>query len=153
MVYFCSVNFIKTAILSLLILFTFVGNIGLRVFTHSCEEDGIFRSYFVELQDHCQDKKKEVLPPCCQKEQKQSCGVELKDDCCQDEVDVYKINFDYYSELKIQLPDHLFLSVDFNFSFDFKLYPLASIEDKREYQEPPKASGRQLLILNQLFRI
>jgi hypothetical protein len=147
------VNTFKTTLLFSLIVFSFLGNVGLRVFTHSCQEDGIFRSYVIELQDHCEDEKIETLPPCCQKERKVECGEIAKDDCCNDEVDVYKINLDYFSEYHVEVPylnsfekfvfPDLYLSVTVTDHFKADLY----------IHPPPKLSGKDILIRNQVFRI
>ena len=134
-----------------LILFTFIGNIGLRVFTHSCEEDGVFRSYFVQLQDHCEDKQEE-LPPCCQKEQR-SCGESITKDCCDDQVDVYRISLDYFSDYEVSITDLA----------ESNVYPLSPVHEVIRLTEPqivsskadppPKPSGREILNLNCIYRI
>lgn len=144
----------KIVILSLLVLFTFVGNIGFSVFTHSCEEDGIFRSYFVQLQDHCEDKAEEVLPPCCQKEQKKGCGDEqLESDCCNDQVDVYKINLDFFTDYKVTVPDMIFVENSTLFIFDNNASVIANYNPEHYIHPPPILSGRDILIRNQVFRI
>lgn len=136
----------------MLIAFTFLGNVGLRVFTHSCEEDGVFRSYFVELQDHCEDKEQEVLPPCCQKEKANSCEVKIEDDCCSDQIDVYKINLDYFSEYSVSAPD-LALAETFSFDWFQPEFNSAAYDPKHFIHPPPLRSGREILIHNQVFRI
>lgn len=151
--YFCSVNTLKTTLLFGLILFSFLGNVGFRVFTHSCQEDGVFRSYVIELQDHCEEEKAETLPPCCQKERSAACGDIAQEDCCNDEVDVYKISLDYFSEYNVELP---FLSAFENISIpDF--FKSIAVSDKYNaalyIHPPPKLSGRDILIRNQVFRI
>lgn len=151
--YFCFVNTLKTTLLFGLILFSFLGNVGFRVFTHSCQEDGIFRSYVIELQDHCEDKKVETLPSCCQKEQNDACGDIAKDDCCNDEVDVYKINLDYFSECTIEVPC---LSAFEKLTIP-EFYHSFAVADQYKIalyiHPPPKLSGKDILIRNQVFRI
>jgi hypothetical protein len=142
---------VKTLLVSLLILFTFVGNIGMSVFTHSCEEDGVFRSYFVKLDDHCDDHIEEKVPPCCKKE---GAGSSVKkDDCCSDNVAVYQVNFSYFSEYSQQI--HLIASSDFNaVEFQFiESLPIHSIELPKTINPPPVLSGRDILIKHQVFRI
>jgi hypothetical protein len=136
----------------MLIAFTFLGNVGLRVFTHSCEEDGVFRSYFVELQDHCEDKSEEVLPPCCQKEKNTSCEVKVEDDCCSDEVDVYKISLDYFSQYELAAPD-LDLAQSVSKRWFQPEFISASFNLEHYTHPPPIRTGRTILIQNQVFRI
>lgn len=145
--YFCFVKITRTLIFSLLILFTFIGNVGMNVFTHSCKEDGIFRSYFVQLQDHCEDHDKEVVPSCCKKK-------EVKDkDCCNDELDVFKIKLDFFSQYQVSIP-LFFLQGNLNqYTFEFGETRLLSFYQNHFVHPPPKPSGRQILLLNQVFRI
>lgn len=142
---------IKTLLVSLLILFTFVGNIGMSVFTHSCEEDGVFRSYFVKLDDHCKDHEEEKVPPCCKKEGASS-SIK-KDDCCSDNVAVYQVNFSYFSDYSQQI--HLIASAELTtVEFQFiEALPIRSIELPKTINPPPFLSGRDLLIKHQVFRI
>jgi hypothetical protein len=146
------VKILRSTLLILLIAFTFLGNVGLRVFTHSCEEDGVYRSYFVELQDHCEDKKKEVLPPCCRKEKAASCGEKMEDDCCKDQIDVYKINLDFYTEYHVETPD-LAVSELPVFNWFSILSDVAEYDPEHYIHPPPRRSGKQILIANQVFRI
>jgi hypothetical protein len=142
---------VKTLLVSLLILFTFVGNIGMSVFTHSCEEDGVFRSYFVKLDDHCEDHEEVKIPPCCQKEGERSTAK--KDDCCSDDVAVYQVNFSYFSEYSQQI--HLIASAELTtVEFQFiEALPIRSIELPKTINPPPVLSGRDILIKHQVFRI
>lgn len=152
--YFCFVIHTKNIILSLLILFTFVGNIGFSVFTHSCEEDGVFRSYFVQLQDHCEDKSEEVLPACCQKEQEKGCGDEqINSDCCNDQIDVYKVNMDYFSDYKVSIPDLIFIDNAPLLAFYSPSEKVKQYNPEHYIHPPPNLSGREILIRNQVFRI
>ena len=143
---------LRSTLLIMLIAFTFLGNVGLRVFTHSCEEDGVFRSYFVDLQDHCEDKSEEVLPPCCIKEKATSCEVKFEDDCCSDQIDVFKISLDYFSEYHVAAPE---LAVAETFCFNWFQPEFVSTEYDPEHciHPPPLRSGREILIRNQVFRI
>lgn len=144
----------KKAIVSVLILFTFIGNIGFRVFTHSCQEDGVFRSYFVELQDHCDEEPIKKLPPCCQKAQTQkSAEKQFKKDCCNDEVDVYKVNMNYFSDNKLTIPALIYVA-NFNpVPIAFISVDLVKLNQAHYFHAPPILSGRDILIRNQVFRI
>jgi hypothetical protein len=143
--YLCAVNAITRISIIAFVLFAFVGNIGIRVFTHSCSEDGIFRSYFIENQSHCKDDKVEkLLPPCCQKNQKTDCGENLKEDCCTDEVDVFKITFDYFSWEKIAPQIAQCQNDQFFFASNCEI--LANPGHQTIfYDPPPKPAGKKLL--------
>lgn len=123
----------------------------MSVFTHSCEEDGVFRSYFVKLDDHCDDHEEEKVPPCCKKEGANS-SIE-KDDCCSDDVAVYQVNFSYFSEFSQDFyisAAAVSQAVEFQF---VEALPLRSIELPKTINPPPVLSGRDLLIKHQVFRI
>ncbi|MFT5780231.1 MAG: hypothetical protein ACI837_003192 [Crocinitomicaceae bacterium] len=72
-------------------IFLLFGSIGINVFFHSCNEDGLFISYFIEGEDHCASKHTEIKS-CCSEE----VTKETNDDCCDDEIKNYKINLDYF---------------------------------------------------------
>jgi hypothetical protein len=151
--YLCAVNPITRVSIIAFVLFAFVGNIGVRVFTHSCSEEGIFRSYFVENQAHCKDKKLEkALPPCCQKAPKTACGVALKEDCCTDEVDVFKITLDYFSWEKITPQIAAWHSDGFFDAKDYLFIP-NTLDATIFYDPPPKPTGLRLLQHLCIYRI
>lgn len=137
----------KFIIINFLILFIFIGNVGMAVFTHSCEEDGTFTSYFIKTDDHCEEEKHPSLPVCCQKE------VKKEKDCCNDEVDIFTVKFDYFSSYELSVPPLYF---DFKkTTFNFYIEPVISSLNETEHfvHPPPKPSGIELLIHNQVFRI
>lgn len=143
----------KTILVSFLILFTFIGNVGLSVFTHSCEEDGIFRSYIIKTQNHCEDVEIEKLPPCCQKEAEKSCGTEMDDNCCNDEINIFKINLDYFSQYEISIPpipSANYITEDY---YCFDAIKNIQYNSDLTIHPPPVLSGRQILIKHQVFRI
>jgi hypothetical protein len=126
----------------------FVGNIGIPVFTHACEEDGVFQSFFINTTNHCEEEVSN-LPPCCTDEQSE------KDDCCHDETSVIQLKIDY--------------SLSWNsFSLACFYAPLEAIipvytSDELLFQEPlntnkgndppPKLWGKSLLIQHQTFQL
>ena len=143
--YICAVNPITRISIIAFVLFAFVGNIGVRVFTHSCSEDGIFRSYFIENQAHCSDDQVEkTLPPCCQKALKTDCGEVLKEDCCSDKVDVFKVTLDFFSWDKVDLDlaeihEHRPFQLFQNNNQSTEASVLSYVDP------PPKPAGTQLL--------
>lgn len=129
-----------------LILFVFLGNIGVNVFVHSCPEDGTFTSIMVKSDDHCKDHE-EVLDACCSEE-------EIKDDCCKDEVKVYHVKFDYFNSYDLDLQPFTGIVCD-KPELYYASHVVTNIDQKSYRSRPPpqKASGQKLLILNQVFRI
>lgn len=151
--YFCLVKFVKTASISLLILFTFIGNLGIKVFTHSCEEDGVFRSFIIKTTDHCDIQKEEVTHACCKPKQNVDCEFANEKSCCDDEVSVFKINLDYFSYYQLELSQLNWLEIPlkYNFTPDF----IHQLKNQKEdlIHPPPLLSGKEILIKYQVFRI
>lgn len=135
---------VKSIVLLLALFFLFAGNIGVNVFKHICEKDGVTVSYFYKPgNEHCQDHIDE-LPPCCKKEEK-------KKDCCDDEVEYFKINLDYYnaqSQSLEQLP--LIISAKQHSA----VINFPEIQNSiSNYVHPPPLIGREILILKQVLVI
>ena len=140
-----------------LIAFILLGNSGLRVFKHSCEQDGILTSYILPPDDHCQEKEVEELPSCCQKEATQvSCCDSASmddDDCCTDEVDIYTVDFDFFQDNDLEIPHFVFEENSPVFCL-IELQPVNMVEGSMCLRPPPDSpAGKELLILNQVFRI
>ncbi len=117
----------------------------MNVFTHSCKEDGVMKSYIVKLDDHCDDHEKE-LPPCCVKEQ------EKKKDCCSDEVTTFQVKFDFFNNYQAQIPT-LPIWVQ---KPQFVFVDVSAIQAHKAInivRPPPKLKGKEILIQNQVFRI
>lgn len=135
---------IHSAIAIFFVLFIFLGNAGLRVFKHACEQDGVFTSYIIQVDDHCGEHEVE-LPECCQKEEKK--------DCCSDEVDIYPVDFDFFQEYELSF-NLVFIPTELP-SIVWNEFIASSIEKEQFVLRPPPDSrtGREILILNQVFRI
>lgn len=127
---------------------------GMRVFTHSCEEDGIFRSYFIPLQDHCEEEAEEVVPTCCQKSDSKACLIpEMEKDCCTDEVTVFKINLEYYSDSNLAIPAFLTPEGIEKFELGVERSSKRNRTVTSFTDPPPKPSGKEILIQYQVFQI
>jgi hypothetical protein len=139
------VRIVQTIILFSLISYVFVGNVGLSVFTHTCEEDGVFRSFFIQLDDHCASEH-EDLPACCVAEKQDK-------DCCQDEEKIYKVNWDYFHQDQIDLPS--FDNLEFTITKFNYLNFVQPVVLKTAIVRPPPLlySSRELLIKKQVFQI
>ena len=65
---------IKSILIITGLLLLFVGNVGVNVFKHVCQENGVWTSYFVKTaDDHCGDKHeaKKAVKSCCSSEKKE----------------------------------------------------------------------------------
>ena len=141
---------IRSILLIFFISLLFVGTIGIPVFTHSCQKEGQFTSYFLPLNDHCEKEEISDLPPCCKKEKEEK----DKKDCCNDETEVFKLKVDYisfwnnYSFQSFQIPENTY------FSFDNVII----LSEKQTLQScssdpPPKLCGREILLKKQVLII
>lgn len=140
---------IKNIFITFLVSIVFVGTIGIRVFTHSCEEDGVFKTYFVQANNHCQDENV-ALPPCCQKEKEKK----EKKDCCHDETEVFKLKVDFLSIWDDYSFDAVYLPETDKFSYE----DLVLAVDKETLiasnnDPPPKLNGRQILLKKRVLQI
>lgn len=137
-------RFVHSTIAIFFILFIFLGNAGLRVFKHACEQDGVFTSYIIQVDDHCGEHEAE-LPECCQKEEKK--------DCCSDEVDIYTVDFDFFQDHDLSF--NLIFLPNESHSVVWNEF-IATSADKEQFvlrPPPDKKAGREILILHQVFRI
>ncbi len=136
---------VQTIVLFSLISYVFVGNVGLSVFTHTCEEDGVFRSFFIQLDDHCAPEH-EDLPACCVAKKQDK-------DCCQDEEKIYKVKWDYFHQDHIDLPS--FANLEFTTTtFNYLNFVQPVILKTAIVRPPPLLySSRELLIKKQVFQI
>ncbi len=141
---------IRSTLLIFFISLLFVGAIGVPVFTHSCQKEGQFTSYFLPLNDHCEKEEISDLPPCCKKEQEQK----EKSDCCNDETEVFILKVDYVSFWNNFSFQSFVIPENRSFSFDKKVVP----SEKQTLQSsnsdpPPKLCGREILLKKQVLII
>jgi hypothetical protein len=129
-------------------LILFIGNIGIPVFTHACEEDGIFRSYFINTENHCENEQSD-LPPCCQTEENE------KDDCCHDETDLIQLKLDYsITWNQFHFTDYYFQTTETKAVYSSKVALSNTILTTNKGKDPPpKPWGKTLLIEQRVFRI
>ena len=124
----------------------FLGNIGIPVFTHACEEDGVFTSFFIKQQNHCQEEQSD-LPPCCQKEKKKN--------CCHDEKTVVQLDEKYVQSQTLSVPTFTFICPAHAAVFSFHASQTKDISVVQKWEDPPpiRESGRDILIQHCVFRI
>lgn len=128
----------------------FVGNVGVNVFKHICEEDGVWTSFFVKtVENHCdsEDDFTNHVKSCCPSEKEKE-----DNDCCKDQTEFFKINLDFYNDPSIVIPATL--AVVNTFSFDFILNETQKDYYTSKYvNPPPKKAGKDILIQHQVFLI
>ncbi len=130
-----------------MIAFILLGNTGIKVFTHHCEEEGTFTSLIAPIDDHCEEETNKELPSCCQK------AIEIKEDCCSDEEKIVKLSFDFHEVYDLTLP-YFKICSESTISWA-KQEGVKVVEQKNIslFKPPPKPYGRSLLIYNQVFLI
>ena len=129
------------------ILLLFVGNIGIRVFSHSCTKEGVFTSYIFENHDACPSETKEI-PPCCKKEDPKNDG------CCSDYSALYKIDIDYDKTDDFKTGFLVNATINNSFVFDNTRNIIHEATPIACFIPPPcKPSGKLLLIKKQVFQI
>ena len=130
-----------------MIAFILLGNTGIKVFTHHCEEEGTFTSFLAPIDDHCEEETNKELPSCCQK------AIEIKEDCCSDEEKIVKLSFDFHEVYDLTLPYFKICSVS---TISWAKQEVVKVVEQKNislFKPPPKLYGRSLLIYNQVFLI
>lgn len=138
---------IKRFVLFSTIILLFVGNVGIRVFSHACSKEGVFTSYIFENHDACPSETKKA-PPCCQKEDPKNDG------CCSDYSSYYKIDIDYNKTDDFKTDFSFNATINAPFVFDnttnvnYEATQIACL-----IPPPWKPYGKLLLIKKQVFQI
>ena len=147
-------KWLKPILFSALIIYLFIGNIGLSVFKHYCEEDGLFTAYFFNSNDHCEkETTNSILPDCCKKNKIESKQSQYKDDCCSDEYECFKISLEYFKGKEDLSSYGLLISNEMISEITNANPQLCNERISKYIDPPPKFHGRILLIKNQVFRI
>jgi len=123
-----------------------LGHVGVAMYTHVCEEEGVSTSFFIPDNSHC-EKELSDLPACCQKKKKK--------DCCHNETKVFKLQSDYSTSFLRLNVDSPILAFDNHF-FDLKSNTFVLKRQTSAFSgtdPPPLPFGREKLIRNQVFRI
>jgi hypothetical protein len=148
---------VKSILVIFLILTQLALQVGIPIHKHFCEMDGVFASVVLKIEHKCAQTH-EALPPCCQEEQTVACAANLHEkDCCSDELQVVKTNFDQayssfdwqsvHSEVSLMQPRS-------NFIFFKALREEQILDLGLQYRPPPLyASSRDLQVKQQVWRI
>ena len=134
----------KQVLLIFLSFLIFFGNIGISVYTHSCSEAGVSKSFFI-AQNKCEDS--EGSKSCCESEQEET------NNCCSDETLIIQVDEKYIQNHGITKV----LISEFDIPTIFyhsKNVLLAEIHlSINNWKDPPPKSRKTILIQNQVFRI
>jgi len=146
---------LRFAVLGLFLALLFVGNVGVNVFIHHCDEDGDIVSFvFDESDEHC-GSHVEVENTCCHKEEdshhSSSDGINKDNTCCSDELAYYQLDENYShagKEESIQNASGTLLAIssvlDHTQLFDYYT---------SNYANPPPPDSKELLIKKQVWII
>ena len=131
--------------------------VGIPIHKHFCEMDGAFASVVLKIDHKCAQTHEE-LPPCCQKEQTAACDANLQEkDCCSDELQVVKTNFDQACSSFDWQSVHSVVSLiqpSSNFIFFKALQEPQTSNKGLPYRPPPLyKSGKQIQVKNQVWQI
>ena len=134
----------RQVLLIFLSFLIFFGNIGISVYTHSCSEAGVSKSFFI-AQNKCEDS--EGSKSCCESEQEET------NNCCSDETLIIQVDEKYIQNHGITKV----LISEFDIPTIFyhsKNVLLAEIHlSINNWEDPPPKSRKTILIQNQVFRI
>jgi hypothetical protein len=134
----------RQVLLIFLSFLIFFGNIGISVYTHSCSEAGVSKSFFI-AQNKCEDS--EGSKSCCESEQEET------NNCCSDETVIIQVDEKYIQNHGITKV----LISEFDIPTIFyhsKNVLLAEIHlSINNWEDPPPKSRKTILIQNQVFRI
>jgi len=148
---------VKRLIASFLITLQLALQVGIPIHKHFCEMDGAFASVLVKVDHQCNESHTD-LPPCCQEEQTAACDANLQEkDCCSDELQVVKANFDQaYSTFDWQSVPLVYtlLPAGSNVIFFKALQAEHTLNKGLHYRPPPLfMRGKQIQLKNQVWQI
>ncbi len=95
-------NYLKSIAIGAIALFLFIGTVGVNIFSHACEEDGVEVSYFVPneevcgMHEHADEHENDACEDCCCDEQSDD------NDCCSTSAELVKVNLDFLNKLMVK---------------------------------------------------
>ena len=134
---------LKSILYLAVISMLFVGSVGLDVFKHICEDDGVSVAYVFNTIEHCDDHHEEV-PPCCEEKG--------NDDCCDDEVEYIQMKLDFFQD---QENTSDYIQVDFQTPIvvnEINFIRKSFVQSYSNTDPPPKRLSERLAI-NQSYLI
>jgi hypothetical protein len=145
-------QFVRKTGLFFLVFLLFTGSIGINVFAHFCSQAGTDYSYILPP-DSCETEMAAALPACCHAPvQIDHSDKQFKNNCCQEAVSTFKISTDFLQKFSSPLVWHLVPQqpkVLYAFAETVVEAPLVL----GFAQRPPPKPGREILVLQQTFRI
>jgi hypothetical protein len=130
----------------IILSYVLVGSIGVQIFIHSCQEDGVSKSFGIKLEHVCEHDKHAA-----NKLKQSCCHTNIQKNCCSDQVQVVYYEFDYFQNFDL----NYFLVEQRDIKPIF-FQNKALVKKKLiipHLRPPPKLAGTKLLIAIQTFRI
>lgn len=124
--------------MSIFISIVMIGTIGIKSYSYNC--------HFSETS---------TLEDICHKDDRNSCCPDDESDiegCCKKETKVYQAKFDSFNSFQIEIPFLGNSELSYVFHFSQQRCSEKSIIENFN-KAPPSLSGRQRLVLHQIFRI
>lgn len=151
MLYICTVYLIHKFIAFFFLAVLFVGNVGVSVFKHYCDKDGLSISYVVnDTEEQCgkHDEKS-----CCHSDHSGHSEASFeKTSCCDIEVSYYHLSSDFTEYASVDLDQSNAVLIAEN-SFGFVPIDLEKVLGEKNYSNPPPLSGREVLLNKQSWLI
>jgi hypothetical protein len=137
--------------LTLIVFFS--TTIGVNVYAHFCKKDGNTISYFIPNNHGCENEE-EKIASCCTEKLKNNCSSTSEslseEKCCFEKSWTVKLSTDYEVENQIKSP----ISFALNLTCETIIVSELSINPLfHSFCDPPPKSGKEILILHQIFRI
>lgn len=138
----------KSIAAGVIALFLLIGTVGVGVFSHVCEEDGLEVSYFVPNDEVCDDhghdnhhqdeKEAHHEDPCCCDEGSESDG------CCSVSIELVKLHLEFLNKLEVKA---ILNATTFVAPVWIVDTPLVSTDvQKYSGTDPPPQQGKEILI-------
>lgn len=136
------------------VLFLFLGSVGVSVFSHICEEDGVNVSYFVPDEEVCGGHSHEEhtsAQEACPIEDNCCCDEEESSGCCSTSTELVKVDLDYFHN---SLNKAIFIPTE-SIALIWKVEEIIVLPNVfcASGSDPPPKLGKELLIANQQWLI
>jgi len=143
---------IKKALIGLLVLFVFLGSLGVPLYEHTCLRERISTKTLFTTSDHCAVKAQHEHqhPSCCAKAEQEV----ITNECCIEEMTFLTMTFHFFE--RADAPLFVLPQVPFSF-INEPLYrasfPSNEIAFFATNPDPPSCSGKELLPKHCIWRL
>jgi len=149
--YLCSMQFARKLMVFAFACVIFTGTVGINVFAHLCKVDGVDYSYVVPSSHQCKTEVQEES--CCHSYDEENHETAISSNCCKEEVSSFKITSEYIQKafpgwamefIPVQSVQCIWIA---------ETHPESDACVLGYDTRPPPKTGRDILVLNQVFRI